>query len=74
MVREEKWEIRRQGMPADLFLTGVNAVSMEGTLHLSLIHIFRRPEGGSGVRRQEDGGRCSGGRSVPVQQLSLIHI
>ena len=33
MVREEKWEIRRQGMTADLFLTGVNAVSMEGTLH-----------------------------------------
>lgn len=33
LVREEKWEIRRQGMTADLFLTGVNAVSMEGTLH-----------------------------------------
>lgn len=33
MDREEKWEIRRRGMTADLFLTGVNAVSMKGTLH-----------------------------------------
>lgn len=33
MDREEKWEIRRCGMTADLFLTGVNAVSMKGTLH-----------------------------------------
>lgn len=33
MDREEKWEIRRRGMTADLFLTGVNAVSMQGTLH-----------------------------------------
>ena len=33
MDREEKWEIRRRGMTADLFLTGINAVSMKGTLH-----------------------------------------
>lgn len=33
MDREEKWEIRRQGMAADLFLTGINAVTMRGTLH-----------------------------------------
>lgn len=33
MSRDEKWEIRRRGMTVDLFLTGVNAVSMQGTLH-----------------------------------------
>lgn len=33
MDREKKWEIRRRGMTADLFLTGINAVSMEGSLH-----------------------------------------
>lgn len=33
MSREEKWEIRRQGMTADLFLTGVNACTEQGTLH-----------------------------------------
>ena len=33
MDREEKWEIRRRGMTADLFLTGINAVSMKATLH-----------------------------------------
>ena len=33
MDREEKWEIRRRGVTADLFLTGINAVSMKGTLH-----------------------------------------
>lgn len=33
MSREERWEIRRRGMTADMFLTGINAVSMKGTLH-----------------------------------------
>lgn len=33
MEQEKKWEIRRRGMTADLFLTGINAVSMKGTLH-----------------------------------------
>lgn len=33
MTREEKLEIRRKGILVDLFLTGVNAVSEEGTLH-----------------------------------------
>ncbi|MEG2237086.1 MAG: lactate utilization protein [Akkermansia sp.] len=33
LTREAKMENRRQGMLTDLFLTGVNAVSMRGTLH-----------------------------------------
>lgn len=33
MERPEKMEIRRKGMIADVFLTGINAVSEEGTLH-----------------------------------------
>lgn len=33
MSREEKWEIRRRGMTAELFLSGVNAVSEDGSLH-----------------------------------------
>ncbi len=33
MEREEKWEIRRQGMTADVFLTGVNACTEQGSLH-----------------------------------------
>ena len=33
MERPEKLEIRRKGMMADLFLTGINGISAEGTLH-----------------------------------------
>lgn len=33
MPREERWEIRRRGMIADLFLTGINAVCADGTLY-----------------------------------------
>ena len=33
MSREEKWEIRRRGVTAELFLSGVNAVSEDGSLH-----------------------------------------
>ncbi len=33
VTREERLERRRQGLLADLFMTGVNAVSMSGTLH-----------------------------------------
>lgn len=33
MPRPERLEIRRQGLLADLFLTGINALSAEGTLH-----------------------------------------
>ena len=33
MEREEKWEIRRRGITADLFLTGVNVCTEQGTLH-----------------------------------------
>lgn len=33
MPRPERLEIRRQGLMADLFITGVNAVTTAGTLH-----------------------------------------
>ncbi len=33
MPRPERWEIRRQGMTAELFLTGINALSADGTLY-----------------------------------------
>lgn len=33
MPRPERLEIRRQGLLADLFLTGVNALTEQGTLH-----------------------------------------
>ncbi len=33
MPREQRWEIRRQGMTADLFLTGINAVCADGSLY-----------------------------------------
>lgn len=33
MPRPERLEIRRQGLLSDLFLTGVNALTREGTLH-----------------------------------------
>lgn len=33
MPRAERLEIRRQGLLSDLFLTGVNALTQEGTLH-----------------------------------------
>ncbi len=33
MEREEKWAIRRRGMTAELFLSGVNVVCMDGSLH-----------------------------------------
>ncbi len=35
MERAEKWEIRRRGMTADLFFSGVNAVCMDGSLHFT---------------------------------------
>ena len=33
MSREERIEVRRQGLAADFYLTGINAISLEGTLH-----------------------------------------
>lgn len=33
LTREERIEERRKGLLSDLFLTGINAISMEGTLH-----------------------------------------
>ena len=33
MPRPQKWEIRRQAMTADLFLTGINAISADGSLY-----------------------------------------
>ena len=56
MSYPERLEIRRQALMSDLFITGVNAISMEGSL--------RAPQAGHRGRTQQDRRRPCPGRGA----------
>ena len=68
MSYPERLEIRRQALMSDLFITGVNAISMEGSLHwLDKVGNpggVRAPQGGHRGRTQQDRRRPCPGRGA----------
>ena len=70
MSYPERLEIRRQALMSDLFITGVNAISMEGSLHWldkvgnRISPVAFGPQGGHRGRTQQDRRRPCPGRGA----------
>lgn len=81
MPRPERLEIRRQALLCDLFVTGINAVTEQGTLHwLDMVgnriapRGIRTPQGDPRGRAQQDHGLARGGRGAhPPYRSSAEH-